>query len=228
MLSEPRINALLMELIHLPMQHSSQRLRALYAQLCTECEFENFIKRPGGAVIERPASEETGRSRLTFSADRLHFMEEGGLLTLDSFCRRLEVILERAMDVAGIPVFLMEQCTVRAVASPGAHDSAAEFIGARLMNIAAGDLSALGRPTSVFGLRLQVPATAEHRDSHSVRIEVLARDPKSLYLEDVGTFRNPINRKDVPLAPAAMRQTAEFVSERLCLFLSRLDVPPEE
>jgi hypothetical protein len=227
MLSEPRTVALITELIHIPMQHAINRLRGLYTQLCTECDFENFTRRPGGARIERPASEEAGLSRLTFSTDRIQFLEEGGLLTLDSFCRRLEVILERTMDLLSVPIFLMEQCTVRSVVSPGAFKSASDFIGMRLMNIASGDLSALGRPTSVFGFRLAVPPTAEHRDSYTVRIEVYARDPQALYLENVGTFRNPINRNDVGEAAQAMRDASTFVSDRLCPFLSRFDVAPE-
>ena len=228
MLSEPRTIALIMELLHLPMQHSVSRLRNLYTQLCTECDFENFIRRPGGAQIERPASEEAGLSRLTFSPDRIQFLEEGGLLTLESYCRRLEVILERTMDLLSIPVFLMEQCTVRAVVSPGAFRSASEFIGKRLMNIESGDLSVLGRPTSVFGFRLAIPPTPESRDSYNIRVEVYARDPKSLYLENVGTFRTPINRNDIKAASEAMRQASTFVTDRLCPFLSLFDVPPGE
>ena len=227
MLSEPRTLAMLIELLHLPMQHSVSRLRNLYAQLCTECEFENFTRRPGGARIERPASEEAGLSRLTFSTDRMQFMEEGGLLTLDSFCRRLEVILERSMDTLAIPVFLVEQCTTRTGVTPGAFSTASEFIGSRLMNIATGDLSVLGRPTSVFGFRLAIPPTKDKRDSYNVRVEVFARDPKSLYLENVGTFRSPINRADLSAVTGAMRATATFVSDRLCPFLSLFDVPLE-
>ncbi len=227
MLSEPRTIALIVELIHLPMQHAIGKLRNLYTQLCTECEFENFTRRPGGARIERPASEEAGLSRLTFSPDRVQFTEEGGLLTLDSFCRRLEVIMERTMDQLGIPLFLMEQCTVRSVVTPGAYKSASDFIGARLTNVASADLSLLGRHANVFGFRLVVPPTPEHRNSYNVRIEVYARDPKSLYLENVGTFRQPVNRGDLSALTGAMQEAGTFVSERLCPFLSLFDVPPD-
>ncbi|HAK96139.1 MAG TPA: hypothetical protein DCM87_14380 [Planctomycetes bacterium] len=225
MLSEPRTNALLIELIHLPVQHSPTRLRSLYQELCTQCEFDNFIRRPNGAVIERPASEEAGLARLTFSTDRMHFMEEGGLVTMDSFCQRLEAILGRSMDVLGIPVFLMELCTVRMVATPGHFDSASDFIGSRLLSFGAADLSQLGRPTKVFGLVLSVPPAHDLRDSYTLRVEVFARDPKSLYLENAGTFRTPINRADIAAAGSAMRATGEFVTERLCPFLSRFDAP---
>ena len=226
MLSEPRTNALLIELIHLPMQHSPSRLRSLYQELCTQCEFENFIRKPAGAIIERPASEEAGLSRLTFATDRMHFVEEGGLLTLDSFCQRLDAILGRSMDHLGIPIFLMELCTVRMVATPGHFDSASEFISTRLLNSDAVDLSQLGRTTKVFGLSLTVPPAQDLRDSYSIRVEVFARDPKSLYLENAGTFRTPINRADIATAANAMRATSDFVSERLCPFLSRFDVSP--
>ncbi|HNS00735.1 MAG TPA: hypothetical protein PKX48_15675 [Planctomycetota bacterium] len=225
MLSEPRTNALLIELLHLPMQHSPSRLRSLYQDLCTQCDFENFIRRPNGAVIERPASEEAGLARLTFSSDRIHFIEEGGLVTLNSFCQRLEAILARSMDVLGIPFFLMELCTVRMVTTPGHFDSASDFIGARLLSFGAAELAQLGRPTKVFGLVLSVPPGQDLRDSYSLRIEVFARDPKSLYLENVGTFRTPINRADIAAASSAMRATDTFVTERLCPFLSRFDAP---
>jgi hypothetical protein len=226
MLSEPRTTALLIELIHLPMQHSPQRLRSLYQELCTQCDFENFIRKPAGAVIERPASEEAGLARLTFATDRIHFVEEGGLLTVDSFCQRLDAILGRTMDQLGIPVFLMELATVRMVATPGHFESASDFISARLLNLGAADLSSeLGRATKVFGLSLSVPPAQDLRDSYSIRVEVFARDPKSLYLENAGTFRMPINRADVAAAGNAVRATSEFVAERLCPYLSRFDTP---
>ncbi len=228
MLSEPRTIALITELIHIPMQHSASRLRNLYTRLCTECDFENFIRTPGGARIERPASEEAGLARLVYLPDRVQFVEEGGLVTIDDYCRRLEVILERSMDMLGIFIFLMVQSTVRSLASPGAFKSASEFIGRRLTNIAKSDLSALGRTTNVFGLKLTVPPVPNEVDSYNLRVEVYARDPKSLYLENIGTFRLQINRGEVSKAADAVRRTASFLHDRLCPFLSLFDAPPEE
>jgi hypothetical protein len=215
---------LIVEVLHLPMQHAKTQLRTLYTKLCSLCDFENFTQRPGGARIERPASEEAGLARVTFGPDRITFSEEGGLLTVDGCCERLEAILAESMDLLGIPILLMEQCTVRAVVTPGAFRSASDFIGTRLMNIGSGDFSAIGRPTSVFGFRLVAPATAEARDSYSVRVEVFARDPKSLYLENVGTFRQPLNRADLHTVAQSLRDTSSFVSEKLCSFLSLFDV----
>jgi len=227
-LSEPRTIALITELIHIPTQHSANRLRDLYTRLCTECDFENFIRTPGGARIERPASEEAGLARLVYLPDRLQFVEEGGFITIDDHCRRLEVILERSMEMLRIPIFLMVQSTVRSLVTPGAFKSAAEFIGRRLMNIAASDLSALGRPTNVFGFKLAVPPVPSRADSYNIRVEVYARDPKSLYLENIGTFRYQVGRGEISRASEAVKETASFLSDRLCPFLSLFDTPLDD
>jgi hypothetical protein len=227
MLSEQRTIALIVEILHLPMQHSKTQLRTLYAKLCNQCDFENFTQRPGGARIERLATEETGFSRVTYAPDRITFSEEGGLLTVDSYAARLEAILEDSMDLLGIPLILMEQCTVRGVVTPGAFRSASEFIGTRLMNIGSGDFSVIGRPASVFGFRLVVPPAGDARDSYNIRVEVFARDPKSLYLENTGTFRTPVNRADISAVTRALRDTCSFLNDRLCPFLSLFDVPGE-
>lgn len=225
MLSEPRTIALIMELIHLPMQHSGSRLRSLYTRLCAECDFENFTRKPDGAQIERPASEEAGLSRLTLTADRIRFTEERGLLTVDSYCRRLAAVLGAAMEELSIPLFIMHQCTVRSLATPGGYNNAGEFISQQLLKVPPENIAKLERPAQVFGVRLVAPPTKETPSNFQVRVEVYARDPKSIYMENVGVFRSPIKKGGLNVATQSISATSEFVSENVYNFLSSFENP---
>lgn len=209
----------------MPIEHAVNKLRSLYSVLCKEGDFENFTRLPKGAKIERPPSEETGSAHLIFSGDRVRFMEEGGMLTIDSFSRNLEMILKRTMEELSIPVFLMQQSTVRTLVTPGNFNNAADFIGARLMSRKINEeIVGFQRPAKIFGLRFAFPPTGQHRENYQVRVEVFGRDPKSLYIENIGTFRNPIKQSGLDMASKAVQATGSFVTETLCPFLSTFDV----
>lgn len=227
MLSEPRTISLLSELIHIPSKHTLDELREVYNALSSAADYENFIRTPDGARIERAAAEGAETSTVNLRHDRLIMVEDNTTLTLHQYCQKLETVARTVMEVLGVPFFLVHQSTVRAIASPNAFKTGSEFIGRSLFRIEAEDLRPLGRPTNIFGFRLFFPATTEHPYQFNVRIESYIKDNRSIYIENVGMFKTPIQKQNIDVLASNVQATAEFVSTNLCQFLSQFDRRPE-
>ncbi|MGQ9589239.1 MAG: hypothetical protein ACUVYA_02975 [Planctomycetota bacterium] len=223
MLSEPRTIAILTELVHLPMAHAPERLREVYNEVCRTCGYENFIRLQGGARIERAEPESGALSQLTFLGDRIQLAEEHTGTTAEQFGRKADAVLSTAMPALGIPFFLLQVCTVRAIASPNSFRNAAEYLARSLFRIQPEDLAKLERPSGVFGFRLVFPPTAQHPHNFSVRVECYARDSRSLFLENVGTFKAPIQPGNLAEVEKNLRATSDFLIEKIASFLSIYD-----
>lgn len=223
MLSEPRTIAVLTELVHLPMVHAPEKLREVYNEVCRTCGYENFIRVQGGARIERTEPEGGGLSQLTFLGDRVQLAEEHTGTTAEQFARKVSAVLATAMPALGIPFFLLQACTVRAIAAPNSFRSASEYLARSVFRIQPEDLAKLGRPSGVFGFRLVFPPTTQHPHNFSVRVECYARDGRALYLENVGTFKVPIQAGNLVEVENNLKATSDFLIDKVVAFLSIYD-----
>ena len=223
MLSEPRTITLLTELVHLPVAHSADRLREVYNELCRTCGYENFLRVQGGAKIERSEPEGGGLSQLAFLSDRIQLTEDHTGATVDQFGRKINAVLSTAMPALGIPFLLVQVCTVRVTATPNSFRNASEYFARSVFRIQPENLQSLKRPTSVFGFRLVFPPTTQHPHNFNVRVECYARDGRSLYIENVGTFKAPIQPSNLGEVEGNLRMTSEFLTENVIDFLSIFD-----
>ncbi len=223
MLSEARTVCVLADLIHVPAKTPFEKLREVYNAVSTPCGYDNCIRLPGGARLERGAGEGDEVSTLTFLPDRIQMVEDRLTTSVDGVARKLIAVLEKAMPALGIPFFLVQQFTVRAIATPNGFKGASEFIGRSLFRIEEDDVAVLGRPTSIFGLRLVFPPTKTDPAGFNVRIEVYTRDPKSVYLENVGMFKTPVEYGRLEVLQKSLEATSEFLSGNVCRFLSLYD-----
>jgi hypothetical protein len=228
MLSEPRTISLLAELIHIPVKHSFERLREVYNQISSACGYENFIRLANGARLERGQGEEGQSSTLTFLNDRLQLVEdstvgESAVISVEETGRKLTTALKAALPTLGIPIVLVQQYTVRALATPNSYKNAAEFLGRSLFRIKEEDVAVLGRPTSIFGLRLVFPPQKSQLNNFNVRIEAYARDPRSVYLENVGMWKTPLQLGQLDQVQENLERTADFLTANVLKFLSQYD-----
>lgn len=223
MFSEPRTISLLTELIHLPMKHAIGTLREVYTRVCTTCGYENFIRVGNGARIERQDGESSGFSHLSFGGDRIQLTEDHAGVSVEQFAAKVLAVLGEAVPRLRIPVILVQQVTVRVICAPNNLKSAAEYLERSIFQIRNEDLELLGRPTNVHGFRLVFPATREQPSSFNTRVESYLRDPRSVYIENVGTYKTPIQIQSLEPIAANIRETADFLSQHLVPFLSRYD-----
>ena len=223
MLSEPRTITLLTELVHLPTVHSPEKLREVYNEVCTTCGYENFLRVQGGARIERKEPEGNGSSVLTFLADRIQITEDHTGTSAEQFGRKIQAVLSTALQALGIPFLLVQVCTVRVTATPNSFRNASEYLAKSVFRIQPDDLQPLERPTSVFGFRLVFPPTKNHPHNFNVRVECYARDGRSLYIENVGTFKAPIQPSNLKEVETNLLKTSNFLVQNVHSFLSNFD-----
>ena len=212
------------ELIHLPSKHAFEDLREVYNRISTICGYENFTRLPNGARLERGEGETGEISSVTFLNDRVKMVEENIATSLEQISEKFVAVLEGCMPVLKIPFFLVQQYTVRVITTPNTYRQASEFIGKSLFRISNEDVAVLERPTNIFGLRLVFPPTKKQLHHFNVRIESYTRDPRSIYLENVGTFKTPVQRgPQLKRIPSDIQKTSEFLTVNLCRFLSQYD-----
>ncbi len=223
MFSEPRTISLLTECLHLPLKHSVDNLREVYNKICGTCGYENFIKTATGVRLERHESQGDGFSHLNFAGDRIQFTEDHVGISIDQFAKKVRTVLEVAMTELRIPVILVQQTTVRVISTPHSFKSAAEFLAKSLFRIRGEDLELLGRPTSVHGFRLVFPASGDNAHAFNVRVESYLRDQRSIYVENVGTFKSPIQLQALEKVESNMELTSDFVTNNIVPFLSKYD-----
>jgi len=223
LLSETRTISLLTELIHLPANHSAEKLREVYNEVCRTCGYENFLRVQGGARIERKEPEGDALSQLTLLTDRIQFTEDHTGISVDQFGKKIVAVLSTALPSLGIPLILIQQATIRLTATPNSFRNASEYLARSVFKIRPEDFEPLGRPTTVFGFRLVFPPTSQHPHNFNVRVESYVRDGRSLYIENVGTFKAPIQPATITEVEKNLERTADFVAEHVVKFLSIFD-----
>jgi hypothetical protein len=203
--------------------HAPERLREIYNDVCRTCGYENFLRIQGGARIERRSPEGEGYSQLTLLGDRIQLTEDHTGTSTEQFGKKVVAVLSAVLPALGIPLLLVQQNKVRATSTPMSFKTATEFLARRVFKIQPEQMEPLGRPTSIFGFRLVFPAHARHPENFNVRIESYVRDPQALYIENVGTFKTPIQSSTLPTVEDNLRITSAFISENILNFLSLYD-----
>lgn len=223
MLSEPRTISLISEFIHVPTVHAPEKLREIYNEVCGTCGYENFLRVQGGARIEKRNPEGEGLSQLTLLGDRIQLTEDHTATSTEQFGKKVVAVLSTVLPALGIPFLLVQQNKVRATSTPNSCKTAAEFLARRVFSIRPEQLEPLGRPTSIFGFRLVFPGQAGNPENFNVRIESYVRDPQALYIENVGTFKSPIQPSTLSIIEDNLRVTSTFISDNILNFLSLYD-----
>jgi hypothetical protein len=205
------------------MKHSLDQLREVYTRVCGTCGYENFIKTPAGVRLERNDSQSSGFSHLNFAGDRIQLTEDHVGISIDQFSKKVRTVLQEAMPRLKIPIILVQQVTVRVTCTPNSFKNAGEFLARSIFRIRGEDLQLLGRPTSVHGFRLVFPATKEQPHAFNVRVESYLRDQQSVYIENVATFKTPIQINSLDKIEHNIELASEFVADHVVPFLSRYD-----
>ncbi len=222
MMTDPRTVSRILEYFHLPIQHAPEVLRDVYLQVSRSCEFDNFIRIPGGARLESVASEGSASSSVSFLKDRISFQEEQPSSSLEILLRRIEATLGVATAKCNIPLFVARNITFRAVvpAPRGQHGS--QFLSENFFKLEPEHFSDFERPGALVGFRMQFhPKDPTREPLHQVRIETYLKDPRSLFVEDWATFKVPIQSRDLARLSTEAKEVEAFLGERVTAFLAQ-------
>jgi len=219
---DPRTIGLVSELIHPPMQVDGVKAQALHNALYHDAElrYANFQLGPQGVTMTNPVERPGQSSSLELLTDRIRIVEEHGPALVEDFGRKVVKLAGLFMDAMGVPVFMAQQHTLRMLVNPRSRTDSRDFLAGRVCRIEAGDFEGFGRPISLIGLKLVFPAQDAKQAIHALRIESWASDPRSVFLEDVATWPQPLQRTELERLGESVRLTREFLVERALGFLA--------
>ncbi|MGQ0553559.1 MAG: hypothetical protein ACT4PU_10110 [Planctomycetota bacterium] len=224
--------AFVAELIHPPMQHDPRSLQKLHGELfgSAECSYRDFRLVPGGAQFSNAVGGLPGApvSLANLLADRVQLREEQTGLSREEFETRVGHLGKAVLAALPIKVFLAQQYAVRSVVNPSTSTDAREFVLRTLFGFDDALLGVFPAPPSLAGLRFAFPPAADGGGIFNVRVESFSGDNRSLFLETVGTFGQPVQTEGLEQLVQRFDATYDFLQDQLVDFLAQFDVDDAE
>jgi hypothetical protein len=224
--------AFVAELIHPPVQHDPRALQRLHSELfgSTECSYRDFRLIPGGAQFSNQMGGLPGTpvSCANLLSDRVQIREEQTGMSREEFEQRVGHLARAVMTSLPVKLFLAQQYAVRSVVNPHTSSDAREFILRTLFGFDEALLNGFPAPPSLAGLRLAFPPAKEGNGIFNVRVESYSSDNRSLFLETVGTFGQPVQADGVDGLVQRFDATYDFLQDQLLQFVAQFDVEEGE
>jgi len=224
---DPRSIAFLCDLAHAPKGADVRGVQKLHdAMFATGSPaYSSFAVTPMGPVLSNPQTRPGAVSQVTFLSGGLQFREELGGQTHETFAGRVRSIAAEAGARLGIECFLAQQVTIRSLINPRSYRDSREFLRDAMFRFG-DEFDAFGRQPRLFGLRLGFLPEPDEPNAFALRIESYNPDPRSLFLENQGSFGgaaatglDEIERRVVA--------TYRFLEERVLPFVARFDARQE-
>lgn len=220
----PRTIAFLCELLHAPMQADPTPVQRVHNRMFESGEpaYTSFAVIPNGTVLSNPSSRPGEVSQVSFLPDRFQFREELGHLTYDQFADRVRRIAGEVAELRGIRHFQAQSVVVRTLVNPKSFADSRAFLKEGMFAIDE-ELEVFQRDPQLLGLRMVFPPSTEDSAAYALRIESFNNDPRSLYIENQGTF-GPIDvLNGLTAVEDNVRHTYRFVVERGLAFIKAFD-----
>jgi hypothetical protein len=224
---DPRSIAFAAEILYPPQQLRADLVQGVHNTLWRQpaIGYQNFQVAPDGIHLSNLAQAPGQVSVATFAWDRLVLREELRGTTVEDFAARVVNVTTIAFQALGITTSLVQQFVVRSLIAPRHFRDGREFLSQRLVAPGGGNWSTFERPLQSLGVRLVFPPHESARETYHVRIETWPQDPRSLWIENTGSYPGAIATADAPQLAEQLYATYRYLSGPICNFLSGLDTP---
>lgn len=221
----PRTIAFLCELLHPPVTPDPAPIQRIHNELFQggDPAYQSFHSLPGGAVLSNPVTRPGAVSAAEFLADRIRFREELTGVTAEDFAVRVVGLAARAAELRGVQIFTAQTVVVRTLVNPRHFTDSKAFLREGLLGFE-GETRAFEREPELLGLRLVFRPTREEPWAFSLRVESFGNDPRSIFLENHGTFGPVIVARGLDGTRTNVERTYDFVTSRALSFLEQFDV----
>ncbi len=218
--------AFVADLIHPPMQHNPDDLQRMHSVVFndTECKYQNFQVVPHGAQMANPQKRPNVISCCTVLQDRIQVREELTGIGMEEFRSRLLRIGQIAVTNLRIPVFVVRQFIVRSLVNPRHVQDSRQFLGSSILKKDDQYFDIFEKDPDLLGLRFSFGSPGQTDGLFNVRIESYAQDARSLFLENVGTFRQPKAVNDLDGISDDFDAVYTYMEKRIIPFIARFDV----
>jgi hypothetical protein len=223
-----RTIALLAEVVFPPRELRAQDVQTIHNELYTNPRFcyQNFAVGNGGIQLSNIPMRPGWISTANFLPDRIQVREELTGATVEDFKERFAIVIGKAIQRLSITQTGAAQCAVRALTNPRCFTDSRDYIARGIGRIEAAAMQSFGRPASSLGFKMFFPQTSTHGNFFALRIESFQEDPRSLFLENVGTFTQLQLPDGLRNLGNCMQETYDFLQTSTCEFLSRFDRDP--
>ncbi len=225
-----RTIAFLAEILHPPMDLEAKAIQNLHAELfdIPELAYRNFTLAPDGIHMTNLVDQPGAVSSVSFLIDRVQFREEMTGLTVEEFGKRVRGVLERVIPARNLPLATGQQFIVRSLLNPRHFQDSRDFLARAVCKIDPSHLEPFQRPPGLFGLKLVFPQLPQDPSLFSLRIESFNQDPRSIFVENVGTFTHCVLPQGIGELLANLERTYAFLDEKATAFLARFDHPTQD
>lgn len=225
---DPRTIAFLCELLHPPLAPDPAPIQRVHNRMFQDAvpRYQSFTVSGTGAVLSNPTSHPNAVSSVGFLADRFQFREELSGLTLDDFVQRVRTVTTMALAERPVQLFTAQIVTIRTLINPRRFQDSRAYLKEGIFGFEK-ELEDLGREPQLYGLRLVFPPTQAEPWAFTLRVESFANDPRSLFLENQGSFGPILGAAGLETIERNLAATYEFVVQRALSFLEHFDVRQE-
>lgn len=229
MIYTPRTIALVCELYHPPQQPDPAPIQRFHNAMFESGDpfYSSFSVTPAGAVLSNPVSQPGANSYAAFLPDRFQFREELSGLTHDGFAARVKRVSQDVSKLCGIQSFIAEQVTVRTLVNPRNFKDSRDYLKQGMFGFD-DEVQSFEREPQLYGLRLVFPPAEGQTCAYSLRIESYNNDPRSLFIENQGSFGPILVEQGLDSVEQNIVDTYEFVVKNSLRFVSCFDAPLEE
>ncbi len=212
------------ELLHAPKQHDAAALQRVHTLAFADpkCSYQNFQVVPGGAAFFNPPTP-SAVSAVHFLPDRIQIREEMTGISREEFQDRIERIAAYSLEHLAIEHFALQNFVVRSLVNARFYTDSKEFVRRSLLNMEDEDFECLEREPQIVGLRFFFPQTNETRGAFNVRIESYEKDPRSVFVENIGIFRSLVTGGNLNELTSNFFSTYDYLDSNIVDFLSQFD-----
>lgn len=222
---DPNTIAFQAEILHPPLQLRPEQVQAIHNSLYRQREvgYQNFQVAHDGIHLMNVPQTPGSVSAATFLPDRIVVREELRSCTVEEFATRLVNVLGASYQSLGIGTSVAQQFVIRSLITPRHCADSREFLVRRVMSIDPAHWEVFGRPLHTAGIRLAFPQTEKSKETFHVRIESWHLDPRSIWIENTGSFAHPTQTENLPQLGNYLYATYRFLTGPVGDFLARYD-----
>ena len=224
----PRTIAFLCELLHPPQTPDPGPIQRVHNRMFQTGSpvYRSFTVAGTGAVLSNPVAQPNAVSSVGFLADRFQFREEFTGLTTEDFTQRIQEVTRMALEERPIPLFTAQVVTIRTLINPRKFQDSRTYLKEGVFGFGE-ELEDLGREPQLYGMRLVFPPTQTEPWAFTLRVESFANDPRSLFLENQGSFGPLVGPAGMESIARNISATYDFVVQRALPFLGHFDLRQE-
>lgn len=222
---DPRTIALEARIFHQPIELPADKVQQIHNTLFhrPEISYQNFQVAYDGIHLSNLAETPGSVSVATFAPDRIVLREELRGTTLEEFATRVVNVVTVGYQTLGIPLSVAQQFLVRTLVNPRHSEDSRDFLLRRVVRAPEEVWAGFGRPIQIAGLRLTFPQTTPQGEVYDLRIETWGQDPRSLWIENIGSFNRPTPTENLPDLGNFLYATYKFVTGPVSRFLAHFD-----